>query len=196
MKEFPLAKVYHWIEPGPVVLVATALPSPKRSLGFAQAGLKGRANLMTMSWLTMMDFDPPLIGCSLGPWDYSHTALRKTKECVIAIPGADLMTKVVEIGNCSGRDVDKFKKFGLTALPAKLVKPPLVAECLANFECRVADEALAAKYNFHVLKVVKAWINPARKERRIFHAGGDGTFSISGRRINLKRKMTKWQDMP
>ena len=181
MKDLPLAKVFHWFEPGPVVLVATAQ--------------QGHANLMTMSWHMMLDFDPPKIACSIGPWDYSFAALRKTKECVIAVPGADLMTKAVEIGNCSGADIDKFAAFGLTAKPAKNVAAPLVGECLANVECRVVDTSLVKKYNIFVVEAVKAWVNPSRKEQRVFHANGDGTFSISGRKVDLKKKMTKWQDI-
>jgi len=53
-------------------------------------------------------------------------------QCVIAIPALELAPKVVAIGNCSGRDVDKFKRFGLTPVLAEQVAPPLVAECFAN----------------------------------------------------------------
>jgi flavin reductase (DIM6/NTAB) family NADH-FMN oxidoreductase RutF len=182
MKKFPLNQVYHLIEPGPVVMVSTAD--------------RGRANLMTMSWHMMLEFDPPKIMCSLGPWDYSYAALRRTKECVIAIPGADLMKKTVAIGNCSGADIDKFAAFRLTALPAKQVAPPLVGECLYNLECRVSDASLAKTRNLFVVDVVAAWANPARREKRIFHANGDGTFSLEGRQVNLKPLMTRWQDMP
>jgi flavin reductase (DIM6/NTAB) family NADH-FMN oxidoreductase RutF len=178
MKTLPLDKVFQLIEPSPVVLVSTAH--------------KGCANLMTMSWLLPMEFTPPLIGCVIGPWDYSHAALRATGECVIAIPGVDLAGKVVEIGNCSGREVDKFKNFRLTPRPAAKVCAPLVAECLANLECRLVDTTLSKKYGFLVLKVVRAWTNPARKERRTFHANGDGTFVVDGRTLNLKKKMTKF----
>ena len=48
-RSYSLAKVYGLLEPGPVVLVTTAL--------------KGRPNIMTMSWHTMMEFEPPLVGC-------------------------------------------------------------------------------------------------------------------------------------
>lgn len=68
-------------------------------------------------------------------------ALRATKECVIAIPPLGLAPKIVEVGNCSGRDVDKFEAFGLTPVSARHVAPPLVAECFANLECRVAGYA-------------------------------------------------------
>jgi hypothetical protein len=50
--------------------------------------------------------------------------------------------KVVQVGNCSGRDVDKFERFGLTQILAERVAPPLVAECFANLECKVADTQL------------------------------------------------------
>ncbi len=178
MKTLPLSKVFHFIEPGPVVLVSTLH--------------KGRANLMTMSWHTMMEFTPPLIGCVLGSGDRSFGALRATRECVIAIPAADLADTAVGIGNCSGDEVDKFAAFGLTALPASKVKAPLVAECFVNLECRVADTWM--KYNLFILEVVKAWTDPLRKERRTIHHNGDGTFAVDGATLDLKKKMVKWKE--
>jgi len=165
------------MEPGPVVLVSTAI--------------KGRANLMTMSWHLMMEFTPPLIGCVVSSDNLSFEALKKTKECVIAIPGADLIEKVVSIGNCDGDEVDKFAGFGLTPLKGDVVKAPLVKECLANLECKVADSTLVSKYNFFVLEVKAAWLG-GRKEKRTFHANGNGTFKIDGATRNLKKLMTKW----
>jgi flavin reductase (DIM6/NTAB) family NADH-FMN oxidoreductase RutF len=179
MKELPLPKAFRLIEPGPVVLVTTANDE--------------RANIMTMSWHMVMDFTP-LIACIIGPWDYSFTALRATEECVIAIPTVDLASKVVEIGNCSGDEIDKFKAFGLTPMPAKKVKPPLVADCLANLECQVMDTSLVDKYNLFILQVVQAWIDPEREERRTIHHNGDGTFVVDGETIDLKNKMVKWQE--
>jgi len=181
MRTFPLSKTFHLLEPGPVVLLTTFY--------------KGRANIMTMSWHMMMEFEPPLIGCLVSGANYSFTALRRTRECVIAIPAVDLISKVVDIGNCSGEDVDKFDAFGLTPRPAKLVKAPLIAECLANIECKVVDTSLVNKYNMFILEGVKAWSDPKRKERRTFHANGDGTFVVDGRTIDLKKKMVKWQSL-
>jgi flavin reductase (DIM6/NTAB) family NADH-FMN oxidoreductase RutF len=153
----------------------------------------GRLNIMTMSFHMMIQFEPPLIGCVIGTWDHSFTALKKNKECVIAIPSVDLATEVVEIGNCSGQRVDKFTAFGLTPLPAEEVKAPLIAECLANLECRVVNTSLVKKYNLFIMQVVKAWTDPNHKERRTIHHNGDGTFVVDGKTIDLKDKMTKWQ---
>ena len=175
MKELALSRVYQLLEPGPVVLLTPAQ--------------KGRANIMTMSWHMMVEFEPPLIACVVSSANYSFAALRATKECVIAVPAVELAPKVVAVGNCSGRDVRKFDKLGLTALPAERVAPPLVAECFANLECRVANTRLVNRYNLFVLEVVKAWTDPKQKHPKTIHHRGFGTFAVDGDIIKLKSKM-------
>lgn len=175
MRRLPLAKVYQLLEPGPVVLVTTAH--------------KGRANVMTMSWHMMVEFEPPLIACVLSNRNHSFAALNATGECVIAIPARRLAAKVVAAGNCSGRTVDKFKRFGLTPEPARRVAPPLVAECFANLECRVADRRLVAGYNLFILEVVQAWTDPRQKNPKTIHHRGNGVFAVDGAVIRLKSRM-------
>jgi len=172
MKDLSLSKVYQLLEPGPVVLLTTAR--------------KGRANIMTMSWHMMVEFEPPLVACVVSNANFSFAALRATKECVIAVPARKLAAKVVGIGNCSGQNVDKFKKFGLTPVPAERVASPLAAECFANFECRVVDTRLVSKFNIFILEVVKAWIDPAQKNPKTIHHHGYGRFAVDGEMIRLK----------
>jgi flavin reductase (DIM6/NTAB) family NADH-FMN oxidoreductase RutF len=174
---FPLDRAFTFMEVGPVILVSTRH--------------RRKNNIMTVSCSASMGFEPT-IGISLGPWNHSYEAMTKTGECVIAIPPASLLEKVVDIGNCSGLDMDKFKGFGLTPLPAAEVKAPLVGECIYNLECRVVSRELDA-YNFFVLEGVRAWHNPALTDQRKFHAVGDGTFVIDGETVDLRHKMTKWQ---
>jgi len=172
---YPLSKVYGLLEPGPVVLLTTAH--------------KGRANVMTMSWHTMMEFEPPLVGCIVSGRDFSFDALKATRQCVLNIPTVELKATVVGCGNTSGRSVDKFKDFGLTPVPAALVDAPLIAECYANLECRVVDTRMVNRYNFFVLEVLKAWIDPACKDPRTLHHRGRGAFMVAGETIKLPSKM-------
>jgi flavin reductase (DIM6/NTAB) family NADH-FMN oxidoreductase RutF len=175
MKELPLGKVYQLIEPGPVVMLTTSH--------------KGRADIMTMSWHMMVDFEPPLIACVVSEADYSFAALRATGECVIAIPAVGLAPKVVKVGNTSGRDIDKFAAFGLTPLPAREVRAPLVKECFANIECRVTDTRMVNRYNLFILEGVKAWIDPKQRSPKTIHHHGYGAFVVDGETIKLKSKM-------
>jgi len=172
MRKLQLGKAFTLLEPGPVVFVTT------------RDGEKN--NVMTISWTMVIDFTP-MLAITTGPWNHSYAALRKYKECVIAIPSVDLIDQVVGVGTCSGADVDKFEMFGLTPLKGKHVRAPLIRECLANIECRVVD--FLGKHNIVVLEAIAAYRDDARKEKRTLHAVGDGTFIVDGRKIDRKKMM-------
>lgn len=172
MREMELNKAFTLMESGPVVLVTT------------HDGKKN--NIMTISWTMVVDFTPKF-AITTGAWNYSFAALRKNRQCVIAIPTVDMLDRVVRIGTCSGADTDKFAKFRLTPEPAKFVKAPLIKQCLANIECKVID--IVEKHNIVVLEGVAAYVNPARREKRKIHAVGDGTFIVDGRRLDRREMM-------
>lgn len=174
-RSLPLSKVYGLLEPGPVVLLTTVRA--------------GRPNVMTLSWHTMMEFEPPLVGCVVSDRNHSFRALKTTRECVINIPTVELAEKVVGCGNCSGAQTDKFAVFGLTPVPAALVGAPLIAECYANLECRVSDTRMVAKFGFFVLEVVRAWLDRAVTCPQTIHHLGHGNFMVAGERIKLKSRM-------
>ncbi len=157
MRPLPLARAFTLIEPGPVI-----------------------------SWTMVVDFTPRF-AITTGAWNHSFQALKRTRECVIAIPTVDQLDVVVGIGTCSGADTDKFAKFGLTATPGKVIEAPLIGECLANIECRVID--LVRKHDIVVLEGVAAHMAASRRERRTIHAVGDGTFVVDGRRLSRRRQM-------
>jgi len=172
MRRFKLSRAFTLIEPGPVVLVTT------------HDG--GKNNVMTISWTMVVDFTP-LFAITTGEWNYSFAALRKSRECVIAIPTVDMLDQVVGIGTCSGRDTDKFDRFKLTPVRGRFVKAPLIKECLANIECKVVD--IVSRHNIVVLEGLVAYMDIARKDRRTIHGVGDGTFIVDGRRLDRRRMM-------
>lgn len=174
-KSLPLSEVYKLIEPGPVVLLATAYA--------------GHSNVMTMSWHLMLEFEPPLIGCVVSDRNYSFNLLKTSNECTINIPAENIAEKVVGCGNTTGTETDKFEQFGLTPVSAGIVAVPLIEECFANLECRVIDTNMVSQYCFFVLEVVKAWIDPKVKEPRTIHHRGYGHFMVAGETITLNSKM-------
>lgn len=172
MRPFPLNKAFTLLEPGPVVLVTTCDGTTN--------------NVMTISWTMVLDFTPRF-AITTGAWNHSFAALRKTRECVIAVPTVDLLDEVVGIGTCSGADTDKFARFGLTPLRAKVVAAPLIAQCLAHIECKLVDRV--PRHNLVVLQGVAAHVDATRKERRTVHAVGDGHFIVDGRRLDRRKAM-------
>jgi flavin reductase (DIM6/NTAB) family NADH-FMN oxidoreductase RutF len=176
-KDFPVSNIRRFLEPGPIVLVSSAW--------------KDETNIMTMGWHMIMEFQPSLIGCYIWDQNHSFDLIRRSRECVINVPTVDIGAAVVGIGNTSGRDVDKFAKFGLTAQPGEMVKAPLIAECYASFECRLVDSSLIRKYSLFVLECVKAHVATTPKFPQTLHYRGDGLFMLAGPTTAKWRKRFK-----
>ncbi|MEA2711209.1 MAG: hypothetical protein QOF78_3810 [Phycisphaerales bacterium] len=181
-KNFPLTKIRRFLEPGPVVLISSAW--------------KNERNIMTLGWHMMLGFAPALVGCFI--WDQNHTfdLVRRSKQCVINLPTHDLIEKVIAIGNTHAGPgaPDKFDQFGLTPARATKVKAPLIAECYANFECKLIDTSLINKYSLFVFEVVKAHVAkspPAPRYPTTMHYRGDGVFMISGRNVSYRRRFKR-----
>jgi flavin reductase (DIM6/NTAB) family NADH-FMN oxidoreductase RutF len=173
MKALELHKAFMLIEPGPVTMVSTR-------------GADGRANVFTLTWITVLDWTPRLAMCT-GAWNFSCEALMKTRECVVNIATADMLDMALKVGTCSGRETYKFEKFGLTAVDASKVAAPIVGECWAQIECRVVDHIAA--HDIFILEGVAAWQNPAHKDKRLLHAIGDGTFTADGEVYHRRAEM-------
>ncbi|HEX9451132.1 MAG TPA: flavin reductase family protein [Burkholderiales bacterium] len=171
-KNFPTAGVRRFLEPGPIVLVSSAW--------------KGETNIMTMGWHTVMEFEPSLIGCMISGGNHSFGMIKASKECVINIPTFDLAKQVVGIGNCSGTEVDKFARFGLTPVAGSRIDAPLIRECYANFECRLYDGSQVNRQSLFIWEIVKAQVATSPKYPQTVHYRGDGVFMISGRNISRR----------
>jgi flavin reductase (DIM6/NTAB) family NADH-FMN oxidoreductase RutF len=174
-KDFPVSEIRRFLEPGPIVLVSSAC--------------EDETNIMTMGWHMMMEFSPALVGCLISSGNYSFELVRKSVQCVINVPTVDIAAAVVEIGNCSGRDTDKFSEFGLTPKPGTNIRAPLIDQCYANFECRLADDSWVNKYNVFVFEVVKAHVATSPKLPKTMHYRGNGEFMISGAETAKYRKL-------
>lgn len=173
-KDFSVSEIRRFLEPGPIVLVSSAY--------------QGQSNIMTMGWHMVMGFSPSLIGCYIWDQNHSFAMIRKSKQCVVNIPTTDLINETIGIGNCSGATVDKFQEFDLTPAPGEMVEAPLIRECYANFECKLADGGQIAKHGLFIWEVVKAHVAASPKYPETFHYRGDGIFMLSGRSINLSKK--------
>jgi flavin reductase (DIM6/NTAB) family NADH-FMN oxidoreductase RutF len=179
-KRLPGDKAYRVLEAGPTILVSTRNKA-------------GRADLMTVGFHMVISHEG-VLAAVVSPGDFSRQSLAETGECVLGVPGVDLAEQVVDIGNCSGFDVDKFERFGLTPKDGKHVAAPLVEECLANVECTVLDDTLADAYSgLVILRAEQVWVNTGRTEHRTMHHNGDGTFNADGDLIDLKDRMVLWK---
>ncbi len=156
----PLDKAYRLINHGPVTLVSAAAGDDR--------------NVMAAAWAMPLDFDPPRIAVVVGGREHTRRLIDASRELVVQVPPRSLAAQTDGVGSSSGRDTDKWSKFGLTWTPASLVQAPLVDGCVAWLECRLLDEPrMEADYDLLMAEVVAAWAD-------------DAVFAVEGRSVRLR----------
>jgi flavin reductase (DIM6/NTAB) family NADH-FMN oxidoreductase RutF len=175
-KSLPLTKIRRFLEPGPIVLISSAH--------------RGERNIMTLGWHMMLGFEPATVGCFIWDQNHSFDLVRRSKECVINLPTHDMIEKVIGVGNTHGGPGtrDTFEQFGLTPRPAAKVNAPLIAECYANFECKLVDASLIRRYSLFIFEVVKAHVATSPRDPKTVHCRGDGVFMIAGRNLSYRKR--------
>jgi flavin reductase (DIM6/NTAB) family NADH-FMN oxidoreductase RutF len=181
-KSFPLAKIRRFLEPGPIVLISSAH--------------RGERNIMTLGWHMMLGFEPALWGCYIWDANHSYDLIRKSRECVINLPTADMIDTVIGIGNNHGPIIDesgrdKFEHFELTTVKASKVAAPLIGECYANFEAKLLDTRLVKSQGLFIFEVAAAHVAPRPQYPETVHYRGDGVFMISGENRSYKKQFKR-----
>ncbi len=160
---------------------AYRLLHPMHTVLISCVGKAGKPNVTTVAWAMPTSSAPPLVAISVSPKRHSHSLIQESGEFVINIPTLELLQATYACGNFSGRSFDKFKKAGLTPIPARKVKAPAIRECVAHLECAVDSQVTTGDHTVFVGKVLAAYANPGvftekyslEVARLLYHAGGN-----------------------
>lgn len=115
----------------------------------------GKPNIITLGEVFNISIRRPVIlGIAIRQATYSHALISRQREYVVNLPTRAIAEQVWLCGSVSGRNADKFERFDLTQLPAAVVKPPLIAECPINLECRVMDIQVVGDHDLFMGEVV------------------------------------------
>jgi len=163
-----LSSFYRLLHPKLVVLV-TCLNT-----------LTDKPNIITLAWAMPISRHPPLLLIGMAPQRYSHELIAGPKEFVVNIPTMDIIKETLFCGRRTGKKHDKFAETGLTPLPAKMVRPPIIKECVAHLECKLHQQIPMGDYTLFVGKVLTAYVNEGvflirkfnlEKVKLIYHMG-------------------------
>jgi len=147
----------------------------------------GKANIITLAWVMPTSVNPPLIAISIAPQRYSHTNIEETKEFVVNIPTMEILRETFFCGRVSGKTLDKFKETGLTPQPAKMVKAPIIKECIAHLECKLHQQFTTGDHTIFIGEIVEAYADKnifaekyrLEKAKLIYHLGGADFVTLS-----------------
>ena len=155
----------------------------------------GKPNIITLSYVYPISSNPSRVMIGIRPENYSHSLVDETKEFVVNTPTMELMRETEYCGRRSGRNFDKFKETGLTPLPAKEVKPPIIKECVAWIECKVQNQIDFGNRTLFFGDVVAAYVKDEifqekmydiKKAKMIFHIGKNRYATLSDEVVQPK----------
>jgi flavin reductase (DIM6/NTAB) family NADH-FMN oxidoreductase RutF len=128
------------------------LPTPVVLLSVR--GEHDRPNLITLAWVGTVCSSPPMLSVAIRPSRFSHGLVDRAREFVVNVPRAGQLAEVDLAGVWSGREHDKFRELGFTAVPADQVDAPLVAECPINIECVVRHQLALGIHDLYIAEIV------------------------------------------
>lgn len=113
-----------------------------------------RSNLITVAWTGTICTAPPMLYISVRPERFSHSLIRETMEFTVNLTTAAMARATDWIGVRSGRDYDKWKETGLTAVDGVKVRCPAVEQSPVNIECRVKEIFSLGSHDMFIADVV------------------------------------------
>jgi flavin reductase (DIM6/NTAB) family NADH-FMN oxidoreductase RutF len=160
---------------------AYRLLHPMHTVLVSCVGKAGKPNVLPLAWAMPTSREPALVAISVGLSRYSHGLIEETGEFVINLPTVDIIKETLACGRTSGKTSDKFAETGLTPLPARKVKAPIVKECVAHLECKLQSRFKTGDHTVFVGEIVEAYANEGvftdkydlEKARMLYHLGGN-----------------------
>jgi flavin reductase (DIM6/NTAB) family NADH-FMN oxidoreductase RutF len=136
---------------------AYRLLHPMHTVLVSCIGKTGKPNVLPLAWVMPTSREPALVAISIAPSRYSHALIEETGEFVLNIPTVNIIREMLFCGRTSGKNRDKFYETGLTPLPARKVKAPVIKECVAQLECKLHSKFRTGDHTIFVGKVIAAY---------------------------------------
>ncbi len=149
-QSIPLKSAVRLINHGPTIMV-TSRSQDKKS-----------TDIMTVAWSTPVEFEPPRLIVLINKEAYTRELILQSGVFAVCIPSASFIDKAYAIGHSTGREINKFEKFGIQTIQSPHLDIPVIENgCIAWLECRLISEPAAQeKYDTFFGEVVSASADP------------------------------------
>jgi flavin reductase (DIM6/NTAB) family NADH-FMN oxidoreductase RutF len=159
-----------------------------------------RRNVMAAAWSMPVEFTPPRIAIVIDKKTFTRELVSDSGAFGICIPGVALADLTYAVGSSTGREVDKFSRFGIEAITGPALGVPLIeAGCAAWLECRLIPEphtqdaydtcfgeVLAAAADSRVFARGRWSFREDNREVQTIHHLGAGNFVHAGKVIQAQ----------
>ena len=130
-----------------------------------------RTNVMAIGWVAIVSDDPVMYMLGIDDNAYTLELIRKNKEFVIAFPAKSMAHETLYFGTTHGHDIDKGKISKLEFIPGEKVSVPLLADAVANIECKLVTEYRPGNCPLVIGEAVAWHENTDENIKRLVNAG-------------------------
>ena len=156
------------------------------------ADKKENTNILTIAWTGTVCTNPAMVYISVRPERHSYQMLKESGEFVVNLTTEDLTYATDYCGVRSGKDVDKWKEYGLTEEKAVSLKyAPVIAESPVNIECRVKSIQELGTHHMFLAEVTAVQVDERyMDDRGKFELNSTGLLAYShGEYLGRGRKL-------
>jgi len=138
---------------------------PEPTILVVSCDSEGKPNVMPAGWSMVTSGTPPMLAVSISHRNYTHELIEDTGEFVLVFPNEKMKHLIDYAGSCSGRNKDKFAEYGIATSGSKHVKPPLIKDAVACFECKVRGQFLTGDHTIFSGEVLASYISKKYADR-------------------------------
>ena len=128
-----------------------------------------KINLCPIGYFTLIAWEPKTWVIGLYEKHYSTKIISETKEFVLCLPSVEQAKDLLYCGSISGRKVDKTKSISLKFTPSSTVKPPLVEDSIACFECKVVQQRVIGDHVAFFGQIVMAYESGKNWRQKLYN---------------------------
>lgn len=115
----------------------------------------GRTNALTAAWVAKASFVPPLVTVAVGKTRFSHDMIKGSGVFAINVLGPEAIELGKHFGLKTGRKTDNFEGMDYET---KTTGAPILKECIAWLDCKVASSCDAGDHTLFIGEVLDAGV--------------------------------------
>jgi flavin reductase (DIM6/NTAB) family NADH-FMN oxidoreductase RutF len=180
-----LAHANRLINHGPTVLVSSQH--------------EGRRNVMAAAWSMPVEFTPPRVAVVIDKSTFTRELVLASGRFALNIPCRAIADLTYTVGSTSGRDEDKFARYGIGVFAGSALVLPLIEGCVAWLECRRISEphsedaydtffgeVVAAQADARVFANGRWALNDSNTDLHTLHHLGGGAFALPSAQVQAR----------
>jgi flavin reductase (DIM6/NTAB) family NADH-FMN oxidoreductase RutF len=159
-----------------------------------------RRNVMAAAWSMPVEFTPPRIAIVIDKRTWTRELVVASGAFGICLPGPGLADVIYAVGSDTGRELDKFARFDISARPGPVLGVPLLeAGCSAWLECRLIrephvedaydtcfGEVVAAAADERIFANGRWSVHDDNADLHTLHHLGAGNFAVAGHVVKAR----------